>query len=159
MSQKYQIDLYVLSIAEPIAVDDSIDNQIRNWIERVSKASADVAKNNKAAIEEEKSGRSSQDSNCKQIKNILHKAIESCANYHQTDREVFTEPYEESETKHLHHLEYKVNKVVKYSDAAESHDESKTSKSHHIEYFVSKVFTWHIHKSEYDTNENTSETC
>ena len=44
MSQKYQIDLYVLSIAVPIAVDDSIDNQIRNQIERVNKASADVAK-------------------------------------------------------------------------------------------------------------------
>ena len=30
MCQKYQIDLYVLSIAEPIAVDDSMDSQIRN---------------------------------------------------------------------------------------------------------------------------------
>ena len=92
MSQKYRIDLYVLSIAEPIAVYDSIDNQIRNQIERLNKASADVAKNYKAVIEEEKSARSSQDSDCKQLKNILHKAIESCANYHQTHREVFTEP-------------------------------------------------------------------
>ena len=44
MCQKYQIDLYVLSIAESIAVDDSIDNEIRSQIERLNKASADVAK-------------------------------------------------------------------------------------------------------------------
>ena len=50
--QSYQIDLYVLSIAEPIAVDDCIDKQIRNSIERLNKASADVAKNYKAVIEE-----------------------------------------------------------------------------------------------------------
>ena len=138
MSQKYQIDLYVLSIADPIAVDDSIDNQIRNQIERVYKASADVAKNYKAVIEEERSGRNSQDNDCKQLKNIPHKAIESCANYHQTSREVFTEPYEETQTKPLHHLEYKVNKVVKCSDTAESHDESKTRSSLHLEYVVSQ---------------------
>ena len=44
MSQKYQIDLYVLPIAQPIAVDYSIDSQIRNQIERESRGSADVAK-------------------------------------------------------------------------------------------------------------------
>ena len=44
MCQKYQTDLYVLSIAEPIAVDDSMYNQIRNQTERLNKASADVAK-------------------------------------------------------------------------------------------------------------------
>ena len=69
MCRKYQIDLYVLSIVEPIAVDDSMYNQIRNQIERLNKASADVAKNYKAVIEEEKSGRSSQESESKQLKN------------------------------------------------------------------------------------------
>ena len=44
MSQKYQIDLYVLSIAQPIAINGSIEIQIRNQIERVNKASADVIK-------------------------------------------------------------------------------------------------------------------
>ena len=80
MCQKYQIDLYVLSIVDPIEVDDSIGNQIRNQIERLNKVSADVAKNYKAVIEEEKSGRSSQDSESKQLKNTLGKAIESFAN-------------------------------------------------------------------------------
>ena len=36
MSQIYQIDLYVISIAEPIAVDNSIENQMGNQIERVN---------------------------------------------------------------------------------------------------------------------------
>ena len=62
--------------------------------------------------------------------NTLGKAIESCANYHQTSREVITEPDEETQTKPLHDLEYKVSKVVKSSDAAESYDESK--KYHHF---------------------------
>ena len=53
----------------------------------------------------------------------------------------------------MHHLEYKVGKVVKSSDAAESKDESKTKSSLHSEYVVSKVFTCYISKSEYDTNE------
>ena len=79
--------------------------------------------------------------------------IESCANYHQTIREVFTEPDEETQTKPLHHLEYKVSKVVKSSDAADSHDEIKTKSSLHVEYVVMKVFTCCIYKSEYDTNE------
>ena len=35
-------------LPEPIAVDDSVDNQIRNQIEGLHKASADVAKNYKA---------------------------------------------------------------------------------------------------------------
>ena len=153
MSEKYQIDLYILSIAEPIVVDDCIDNQIRNWIERVNKDFSICGKNYKAIIKEEKSGRSSHDSDCKQLKNILHKAIELCTNYHQTNREVFTEPYEEAQNKPLHHLEYKVNKVVKCSVVAESHDESKTRSSLCLEYVVSKVFTCHICKNEYDTNE------
>ena len=69
MCQKYHIDFYVLSIAEPIAVDDSIDTQTENWIERLNKASADMTKNYKAVIEEEKLGRSSQDSEFNQLKN------------------------------------------------------------------------------------------
>ena len=89
----------------------------------------------------------------KQVNNTLGKAIESCANCHQTNREVFTEPNEETQTKPLYHLEYKVSKVVKSSDVAESHDESKTKSSLHLEHVVSKVFTWYIHRSEYDTNE------
>ena len=65
-------------------------------IERLNKASADVATNYEAVIEKEKSGRSSQeDSESKQLKNTLGKAIESCANYYQTNREVCTELYEE----------------------------------------------------------------
>ena len=91
MCQKYQIDLYVLSTAEPIAIDDSLSNHLRNWIERLNKASADVAKKYKAVIEEEKSSRRSQDSESKQLKNTLGTAIELCANYHQNNREVFTE--------------------------------------------------------------------
>ena len=102
-------------------------------------------------------GRSSQDSDCKQLKNVLHKAIESCVNYHETNREVFTEPCEETQIQPLDHLECKVNKVVKCSDAAESHDESKTRSSLHLEYVVSKVFTCYICKSEYDTNEKLQE--
>ena len=96
-----------LSIVEPIAVDDSIDNQLRNQIGRVNKASGDVVKNYKAVIEEERLGRSTQNSDCKQLRNILHEAIESCANYHQMSREVFTEPYEETQTKLFHHLRVK----------------------------------------------------
>ena len=138
MCYKILLSVYVL------AVDDSIDNQIRNWIERINKASADVAKNYKAVIEEEKSGRCSQESESKQLKNTLGKAINSCANYHQTNREVFTEPDVETTIKPLHHLEYKLSKVVKSSDAAESHDESKTKSSLHLEYVVSKVFKCYI---------------
>ena len=79
--------------------------------------------------------------------------IKSCANYHQICREVFTEPDEETQTKPLLHLENKVNKVVKSSNAAESHDESKTKSSLHLKYVAMKVFTRCICKSEYDTNE------
>ena len=100
-----------------------------------------MAKNYKAVTEEVKFGRSTQDSEYKQLKNILGKAIESCTNYNQTSREVFTEPYEETQNKLLQHLEYKVSKLVKYSDAAECHDEIKTKSSLHLEYIVMKVFT------------------
>ena len=62
MCQKYQIELHVLPIAEAIAVNDLIDTQTQNQIERLNKASADMAKNYKAVIEEEKFGRISQDS-------------------------------------------------------------------------------------------------
>ena len=55
-----------------------------------------MAKNYKAVIEEEKSGRSSQDSKKNKLKHTLGKAIELCANYHQTSREVFTETDEEN---------------------------------------------------------------
>ena len=65
MCQKYQIDL---SLTEPKAVDDSMDNQIRRQSERLSKASDNVAENHKALIEEEKLGRSSQDSESKQLR-------------------------------------------------------------------------------------------
>ena len=51
-----------------------------------------MAKNYKAVIEEEKSGIRSQDSKSKQLKKTLGKGIESYANYHQTNREVFTDP-------------------------------------------------------------------
>ena len=112
-----------------------------------------MAKNYKAVIEEEKLGRSSQDSESKQLKNILGKAVESCANYHQTNREIFTETDEETQTKPWHNLEYKVIKVVKSSDAAESQDKSKTKSSLHLEYVVSKVFICYICKSKHDTNE------
>ena len=62
------------------------------------------------------SGRRSQDSESKQLKNTLSKAIESCVNYHQMNIEVFTKHNEETQTKPLHHLAYKVSKVVKSSD-------------------------------------------
>ena len=65
MCQKCQIDLYVLALAGPIAVDDLIDTQTWNWIERLNKASADLAKNYKAVIKEKKLGKSSQDSESK----------------------------------------------------------------------------------------------
>ena len=47
-----------------------------------------MAKTYKAVIKEEKLGRSSQVSESKQVKNTLCKVIESCANYHQTSRDV-----------------------------------------------------------------------
>ena len=65
MCQKYQIDLYVSPTAEPIAIDDSMDSHIRNQIERLNKASADVAKNYNVVTEEEMSGSSIQDSESK----------------------------------------------------------------------------------------------
>ena len=111
-----------------------------------------MAKNYKAVLEEKKLGRSCQDSESKQLKNTLGKVIESCANCHQTNREVFTEPDEEIQSMPLHHLAYKVSKVVKSSDVVVSYDESKTKSSCHLEYVVTKVFTCYICKSEYGTN-------
>ena len=78
MCQKCKIDSYVLSIAEPVAVDDLIDTQTWNRPERLNKASVDMAENYKAVIEEEKLGRSSQDSESKQLKKTLCKVIKSC---------------------------------------------------------------------------------
>ena len=57
------------------------------------------------------------------------------------------------QSKPLYHLEYKVSKVDKSSDAAESHDESETKSSLDLENVVRKGFTCYICKSEYDTNE------
>ena len=59
--QKYQIDFYILSIADPIAVNDSIDSQITNQIENLIRFQQ-MWQKYKEAIEGEKLGRSSQDS-------------------------------------------------------------------------------------------------
>ena len=106
-----------------------MDHWRQRQISRLNKASGEAAQNYATLVEEEHKLKTNQGDDYKKWNSTVNKVLESCAYQQQVNRELYTEPDDQTKMKPLHKLNYTEKKIFKHFLCKEDFETDQNGKN------------------------------